>query len=217
MAEENGNNKTITILLAIIITFATIAIIYVNLPQETTKDDNIEDENPEETYLTVVYGDEQVTYSLSELESLETITGMGGFRTSYPSIKGQGTYTGVPVTALVELSAGLITDYNLTIYSDEDGEIDSATYTYDMIQGNLDIYNSTNASDENPISIGGVTMIVCYKADGEYLDESKDGKLKIAFVNEDEELITKASLWWRFIYSIEIIKKKKKQPQPFFS
>jgi len=210
MAEENGNNKLITVVLAIVITFAAIAILYVNLPKENIKNNDTDDENQddqgqEETYLTVVYGNEQKIYILDDLESLETITGFGGYRTSFPSIKGQGTYTGVPVTTLVDLSAGEITDYSLKIYSDEEGEIDSITYTYDMVQGNLDIYNSTNASDENPISIGGVTMIVCYRVDGEYLDESKDGKLKIAFINEDEELITSASLWWKFVYSIEII------------
>ena len=193
MVEENGNNKIITILLVIIITFAAIAILYVNLPQK------------EEVILTVIYGDEAVNYRLEDLKGMDTILGYGGYRTSFPSIKGQGIYTGVPVTTLVKLSAGTIIDYNITVYSDEEGEKDSITYTYDMVQGNLDIYNSTNASDENPISIGGVTMIICYEADREYLDESKDGKLKIAFVNEDEELITKASLWWRFVYSIEII------------
>jgi len=200
MAEKNGNNKVITIVLAVIITFAAIAVIYVNLPQETTKDDNTE-----EIYLTVVYEKEQLTYTLSELEALEIITGMGGYRTSYPAIKGQGIYTGVPITTLVELSARSITDYNITVHSDENGVKDNIEYTYDTVQGNLDIYNSTNASDENPITIGGVTMIVCYAKDSEYLDESKDGKLKIAFITENEELITKASLWWRYIYLIEII------------
>jgi len=210
MAEENGNNKLITIVLAIIITFAAIAILYVNLPKENIKDNDTDDEDQddqvqEETYLTVVYGNEQKIYTLDDLESLETITGLGGHRTSQPSIEGQATYTGVPITTLVKLSTGEITDYSLKVYSNEEGEIDSITYAYDTAQGNVDIYNSTNATDENPISIGGVSMIVCYKTDGEYLDESTDGKLKIAFVNEDEELITKASLWWKFVYSIEII------------
>ena len=36
MAKENGNNKAITILLALVITFAAIGILYVNLPEENT-------------------------------------------------------------------------------------------------------------------------------------------------------------------------------------
>ena len=48
-------------------------------------------------------------------------------------------------------------------------------------------------------------MIVCYQKDGEYLNVTKDGNIKIAFVNEDEEKITSSGLWWKFVESIEII------------
>ena len=48
-------------------------------------------------------------------------------------------------------------------------------------------------------------MIVCYEKDGEYLNESDDGRIKIAFVNQDEEKITASDLWWKFVESIEII------------
>ncbi len=207
MAEEKINNKIITAILAIFIIIAAVIILYVNLPEETSTNDNDNQENQTEDtiYLTVSYGDEETTYTLDELESLDIITGFGGYRTSFPVIKGQGTYTGVPVTTLVELSAGIISNYTLKVFSDEGGTIENITYDYGAVQGNVDIYNSTNASDETPISNGGVTMIVCYQKDGEYLDESSDGKLKIAFVNQDEELITASSYWWKYVYLIEII------------
>jgi len=208
MAENN--NKIITIILVLLISLAALTILYVNLPQESTKENNnTEEEGDEQTddevYFTVYYDDEQTEYTLDDLESMDTITGLGGYRTSYPMIKGQAMYTGVPITKLVELLAGDITNYSIIVYSDEEGEIDSITYEFNETQGIIDIYNSTNASDETPISTGGVTMILCYEKDGEYLDETSDGKLKIAFVNEDEELITKSGLWWKFVYSIEII------------
>jgi hypothetical protein len=120
-------------------------------------------------------------------------------------IKGQATYTGVPVTTLVEQIAGNITNYSLIVNSDEDGFKDSISYTYEEARGNLDIYNASNASEETPIDTGGVTMIVCYQKDGEYLDESSDGKIKIAFVNEDEEKITTLAYWWKFVVSIQIV------------
>lgn len=209
-----NTNKILTIFLVVILCIAAVVLLYVNLP----KDDNIDDttngntdnnqtEEPEEpvTVLTIVYGDEQTEYTLEELESMETITGYGGYRTSYPMIKGQGTYTGVPVTKLVELTAGSITNYSLFVISNEKGDIQNQTYNYTTIQGNINIYNSTNASDDTPIETGGVTMIVCYEKDGEYLDEDSDGKIKIAFVNEDEEKITASGLWWKFVVSIGII------------
>ena len=212
---ENNSSKLITIMIAIIICAAAITLLYVNLPQNDTGNDNeINDDTtdgtndePEEpeTFLTVIYNNEQTDYTLEELEAMDTITGYGGYRTSYPMIKGQGTYTGVLVTSLINEIAGNIENYTIIVNSDEDGLKENKTYSYDMVQGNLSIYNSTNASDETPIETGGVTMIVCYEKDGEYLEEADDGKIKIAFVNEDEEKITSSGLWWKFVVSIEIV------------
>jgi hypothetical protein len=210
MAKKDNSNKIITIVLAIAICLAAIVIIFVNLPQNDTSNDNTTDETndePEEpvTFLTVIYNDEQTEYTLEELKEIDTITGYGGYRTSYPMIKGQGTYTGVSVTSLVNEIAGNIENYTIIVNSDEEGLKENKTYSYDMVQGNLSIYNSTNASDETPIETGGVTMIVCYEKDGEYLEEADDGKIKIAFVNKDEEKITSSGLWWKFVVSIEIV------------
>ena len=207
---ENNSNKLITILLAIIICVAAITILFVSLPQGDTSTNGEETEEegeiPEEPaiFLTMIYGEEQTEYTLEDLTE-DAITGYGGYRTSYPMIKGQGTYTGVPVTILVDSIAGSITNYSLFVVSNEDGLIENKTFDYDTVQGNTNIYNSTNASDETPIGTGDVTMIVCYQKDGEYLDATEDGNIKIAFVNEDEERITSSGLWWKFVESIEII------------
>ena len=47
-------------------------------------------------------------------------------------------------------------------------------------------------------------MIVAYKFDANYFNESKDGKLRIAFVG-GEGNITHAGLWWKFVDDIKII------------
>ena len=199
-------NKILTIFLAVIICIAAVVLLYVNLPKDETIEDNeTEDQEKPVVVLTVIYGDEQTNYTLKELESMETITGYGGSRKSTGEVKSQGIYTGVPVSKLVELISGDITNYSLFVISNEKGDIQNQTYNYTTIQGNINIYNSTNASDDTPIEIGGVTMIVCYEKDGEYLDEDSDGKIKIAFVNKDEEKITASSLWWKFVVSLEII------------
>jgi hypothetical protein len=209
-------NKLLTLFLAVIICIAAVVLLYINLPKnetiESTSDDGntnreTEDNETEEpvTVLTVIYGNEQTEYTLEKLESMDNITGYGGYRTSYPMIKGQGTYTGVPITELVELTAGIITNYSLIVTSNEDGDIQNQTYNYSTIQGNINIYNSTNASDNTPIETGDVTMIVFYKEDGEYLEEDIDGKIRIGFVNENEEKITASGLWWKFVVSIKII------------
>ena len=210
MVEKNSTNKILMIVLVVIICVSAIVVLYVNLPKdEKTGDenDNTDHNQTEEpvTVLTIIYGDEQIEYTIEDLEAMDIITGYGGYRTSRPIIKGQGIYTGVSISKLVELTAGSITNYSLLVTSNEEGVIENKTYNYTTIQGNINIYNSTNASDETPIEKGGVTMIVCYEKDGEYLNESDDGKIKIAFVNKDEEKIFASDLWWKFVESIEII------------
>lgn len=212
MPTENKSNKIITIVLAVIITLAAITVIYISLPQnkenEKTSGENNGQQNgnnptEESVILTVIYGDEQTNYTLEDLEALDSYTGMGGKISSKtpPSLKEHGTYEGVNVTTLVELIAGDISNYSITVYSSIP---DNQTYTFSTIQGNIDVYNSTNLS--TPMGQGSVTMIISYMKDGDYLNESQDGKLKIAFVNIKEELLTKASLWWSHVVSIEIVK-----------
>lgn len=198
MVENNNSNKFLTVVLAVIIFISAIVVLYVNLPKDEITDDT-------EIVLTVIYGDTQIAYTIKELEAMNPITGYGGYRTNKPMIKEQRVYTGVPVIKLIESTAGYISNYSLFVISNEKGQIENKTFNFTTIQGVINIYNSTNASDETPIEIGGVTMIVCYEKDGEYLDESDDGKIKIAFVNKDEEKITASNLWWKFVESIEII------------
>jgi len=211
MPTENKSNKIITMVLAVIITLAAITVIYISLPQNEgnnkTSDENNGQQNgggqtEESTILTVIYGDEQTNYTLKDLEALESYTGMGGRRTNYPKLEGKGNYTGVTVTTLVELTAGDIENYNIIVYSN-DGR--NKTYNFSMVHGNVDIYNSTNASNSASIGYGNVTMIASYKKDGKYLNESQDGKLRIAFVNDKKELITSSGLWSKYVASIEIV------------
>lgn len=192
----------ITILLAIIIVVAIGVVIYTNLPDADEKD-NQPTNGSDSFLLTVSYNGEETSYTLDELKEFDTMTGYGGYRTNFPSIKGQGTYTGVVVTSLVEDIAGDITNYSLKVVANENGIIENQTYNYSVIKGNVNIYNASNTSEI--IETGGVTMILCYQADGQSLNASKDGTIKVAFVNNEEEKITSAFLWWKFVESIEII------------
>jgi len=46
-------------------------------------------------------------------------------------------------------------------------------------------------------------MVLVYQYEDEWLNESSDGKLKIAFLDENGS-ITKSSLWWKKVISIRI-------------
>src|SRR4030042_1375290 len=134
MVEKNNANKILTIVLAFIICVSAIIVLYVNLPKDEKTEESV-------IVLTIIYTDKKIEYTIEELEAMDTITGYGGYRTSRPVIKGQGIYTGVSVSKLVELTAGSITNYSLIVTSNEEGVIENKTFNYSTIQGNINIYN----------------------------------------------------------------------------
>jgi len=196
-------NKIISAVVAIAIIISIVVLIYVNLPKqtETTEDDNTPAQKESPTVLTLIYNDEQQNFTLSQLERLEPYTAKGGYRSQSGFIKGLGNYTGVNITTLVNNLQPVPYKYTLQVFSD-DGE--NASYNYSTIIGNVDIYNPDNASDPNPIGKGNMTMVLVYQYEDEWLNESSDGKLKIAFLDENGS-ITKSSLWWKKVISIRII------------
>ena len=199
---SSKTNKTIGTIVAIAIIISIAVFVYVNLPKqiETTEDNNDDHETIPPTF-TLIYDDEQRNFTFGELERLESYTAKGGYRTQSGFIKGLGNYTGVNITTLVSMLQPVPYRYALQVFSD-DGE--NMTYNYSTIIGNIDIYNPQNASDQNPIGKGNMTMVLTYQFEGDWLNESSDGKLKIAFLDENGS-ITKSALWWKKVISIRII------------
>ncbi|HWR63289.1 MAG TPA: hypothetical protein VN365_02675 [Candidatus Thermoplasmatota archaeon] len=195
-------NKIISLVVAIAIIISLVVLIYVNLPKPTeTTDDEPPAHKESPTVFTLIYNDELQNFTLGELERLEPYTAKGGYRTQSGFIKGLGNYTGVNITTLVDNLQPVPYRYTLQVFSD-DGE--NTSYNYSTIIGNVDIYNPDNASDPNPIGKGNMTMVLVYQYEDEWLNESSDGKLKIAFLDGNGS-ITKSSLWWKKVISIRII------------
>ncbi len=196
--KDSGNiNKYITVVLAIVIIASVIVYLYVNFANT-----GVDTQNPEnETVLTLNYGGESHTFSFDQLLEIESITGYGSYRTSKPSFSGTGNWTGIPIITLVNYFDNIPENYSLEINS-SDGE--SQVYNYDTVNGYVDVYDPENVSNDEPLGKNNLTMVVAYKFNGNYFNESKDGKLRIAFVGE-EGTITHAGLWWKFVDDIEII------------
>jgi hypothetical protein len=195
-------NKILSAAVAIAIIVSVAVLVYVNLPKE--KDSSLEDNAAHKTtppIFSLIFDDKQTNYTIADLARLETYTAKGGYRTQSGFIKGVGNYTGVNISTLVNTFHPASLPYSLKVYS-EDGK--NLSINYSTILGNVDIYNPDNASDPNPIGNGGVTMVLAYQYEGNWLNESNDGKLKIVFLDEKGS-ITQASLWWKKITSIKII------------
>ncbi|HWR27376.1 MAG TPA: hypothetical protein VN377_02940 [Candidatus Thermoplasmatota archaeon] len=196
-------NKIIGAVVAIAIIISIAVLVYVNLPRQTeTPDDNNDDHKTAPPTLTLIYNDETQNFTFGQLERLESYTAKGGYRTQSGFIKGLGNYTGVNITTLVNMLQPIPPyHYTLQVFSD-DGK--NMSYNYSTIIGNVDIYNPENGSDPNPIGNGNMTMVLAYQFEGEWLNESSDGKLRIVFLDEQGS-ITNSRLWLKMVTSIKII------------
>lgn len=192
-------NKIISAVVAIAIIISIAVLIYVNLPKPTEKtDDNTDDHKSIPSTLTLIYDDEQKNFTFGEIERLEPYTAKGGYRNSIGVIKGVGNYTGVNITTLVNTLQPVPYRYTLQVFS-EDGK--NMSYNYSTIIGQVPIYNPENGS---AIGTGNMTLVLAYQFEGDWLNESSDGKLRIAFL-DNQGFITESKYWMKMVTSIRVI------------
>jgi hypothetical protein len=185
-------NKYITISFVAVVILALVVLLYINLPLEQDKTPSPQ---KSEVLLTLTYDDQHIQYALEDLQSMNTYTGYGGYKTRYPSIKGPFEYTGVNITTLLEKINTPLVNYTLQVTA-RDGWV--TNYSLNEIYGNVSIYNASG----NQTGVGGVTMLLAFVEDGVY--NFSDGPLRIAFVN-DNEPYTDSFLWAKYVVSMELI------------
>lgn len=183
-------NKTLTIILAIVITLSAVVILYVNLPQSNEDNETTEGE----IILTVVYDDQELTYTLSQLEEFTSYTREGGKINKKSTVTGPYEYTGVKISTLLNELSDLPDSYNITATS-SDGY--KQEYSYEQITGTVTLYNETR----NETGQGSLTMIITYKEEGEYITDPEYGPVMIAFV---DDYYTDSALWARMLEKLEI-------------
>ena len=193
--------KSQTVMVALLITALIVALgvfVYVNLPKGSSSGASTQ---PAATVLTVTYNGHQTNYTLQQLESLESFTAQGGYRTSLPAIRGQGTYTGVRLQTLIDTLGDVPSQYSIIVHSTDHT---NQSYNYSTILGDVPTYDPTDVNDSQPIGHGGLTMVLAYKYEGSYFNQSKDGILKIVFL-DDQGSITSSKLWWKYVDAIQVI------------
>lgn len=154
--------------------------------------------------MTIRYNTEEKNYTFAEIQAFTVYTGKGGYHKNFAgpgSIQQVGNYTGVAITTLINQLDNLPQNYSINVTS-SDGRY--MVYNHSAILGNLAIYDSLNELNVDSIGNDNFTMVLAYTFEGEYLNETKDGKLKIAFLN-DEGSITASSLWSKFVVSIDVL------------
>lgn len=205
MVEKNNTNKFVTIVLAVIICISSIVILYVNLPEEEIKDYNINDNNNgyvdsnqtnnTEKVLTVIFGEEQINYTIDEIKSMVSYTGQGAKINKKLTITGPYNFTGVKMSAFLSEFGNLPSNYSINTIS-ADGY--SQHYTLNQIQGSVEKLNETRVSLGNK----NFTMIIAYMQEDEEIIDSEDGPLMIVFV---DDYYTDSGLWAKQLALIEVI------------
>jgi hypothetical protein len=208
MVGKNNTNKILTIVLALIICISAIVILYVNLPKDEKTGDNTNnnsngstDNNQTEepvTVLTVIYGNEQINYTLDQIKSMVSYTGIGAKINKKLSITGPYNYTGVKMSTFLSELKNLKTskkaNYSINTTS-KDGY--SQHFTYEEIQGSIEKLNETRVS----LGYSNFTLIIAYMQEGDEITDSEDGPLMIVFV---DDYYTDSGLWVKQLATIEL-------------
>lgn len=205
-----NQNLLITAALAVIIIIAIGVFAYTNLfnPNETI-DDSTNDTNPDESsgtgdneqnntndeiLLTIQQGGINYTYSLSELEEMESVNGKGRKINSIGEISDPYNYKGISINTLTER-------FDLSSDQIEIKVIANDGYSRNFTLNESDIEITVYNEDGNLSANQSVTIIIAYMQDNQHYTGSNP--LRIAFIGENMP-ITSSSLWVKNITTLEL-------------
>jgi len=146
---------------------------------------------------------EDVTLSLDDLLAMEAMSGFSSFQNQYDNWRGQGIYSGVDISDLIELVGGMTINDTLIVQS-FDGYTQEFGYsnvypntTWAEIQGPMILAYSYN--DTLVLDWTDGMRLVMMPSDGGY------SNLDAIQTSESDDVISAGARWVRFVSSIEVI------------
>jgi hypothetical protein len=174
MTEKTGNkklNRYITIILVIAIIAAVGIYAYTNfVKKEPPKSEGTTPPivEPENTLLTISVGSQLYNYSLNDLITLDNVAEQGSYINQKGKLTEPNNYNGVALNVLLGTILSLSTNYTFyAIASDGVGK----KYSIDELNGHVTIFNESRVE----IGTGNFTMIVAYKQNDVFLNETTKG------------------------------------------
>ncbi len=149
-----------------------------------------------EVILSLINGNTNKNYTMADLKSLPSVSGLGGYKKTTGTLVGPSTYKGVPIISLLADIGGMSLSSDLIIKS-TDGYVIS--FSYSMIDGEITAYDNETGVN---LGIKEFEMIVAYEQDGNAL-ATDEGPLRIAYLS-DEGYLSDGNLWAKKIQNIEI-------------
>ena len=157
---DSTKAKLLTVLLvAILVAGGALAALVMFQPSNNSSDSFVE----------VVGTETSQNVTLSEMLLMTSITGNSSYQNSYGNVRGEGIYTGVNISDLVDLVGGMTEDDVLRVTA-----VDGYSVTFDRAK----VYPNTTIFD-----IQG-NMILAYEFNGSTVPDYEEG-FRLAFIPED--------------------------------
>ena len=134
----------------------------------------------------------------SDIESLTVVEEVGGLMTSAGSIQGPYTYTGVPLSEVLDLVGGVTQDNSLRVTA-VDGY--AMVFTWEELSGNFVTFSS--ATGDEVEATKQLTPVLAYLEDSEPLIQGH-GPVRLVILGE-EGLISEGHYWIKQVSKIEVI------------
>jgi hypothetical protein len=150
--------------------------------------------------LTLIGADgQQKNLTKQDILAVENYTGQGGIKTSGNKITGVGTYTGIPVTALINLVGGMTSNQTLTAKARDNYTM---TYSYSQVVNGQDISTYDPVSGSQTTATQPVKLVLTYSHDGAALP-SDEGPLRMGVLGS-EGFITQGNMWAKWVIQLKV-------------
>ena len=150
------------------------------------------------TVLTLVNGNTTQTYTLAQLQALQSATNYGTTRNSAGVITGPNTYVGVRLTFLIKAVGGM-TNGEAVRFTGQNGSTETLSYAQ-VYQGTFNVYdqtgNAATASNQPFVSL-------IYAMNGSDLDTTT-GPVETGIITGINQ-VSDASMWIKQTNKIEIL------------
>ncbi|MDD5039342.1 MAG: molybdopterin-dependent oxidoreductase [Dehalococcoidales bacterium] len=165
----------------------------------STSDQPATTSTSEQTVLTLVKGDQTVTYTMTSLKALPQSTGWAGQMSSTGTISGPFQYKGIALSELLKAVGG-ITENNAVRVSAKDGY--AMTLSYKQItEGNFTIIDSGTGKEVS--ASNKPVVFIAYEEDGKAISENI-GPLRLGIMTSNNQ-VTEGHWWVKWTQKIEVI------------
>jgi hypothetical protein len=142
---------------------------------------------------------QQQNLTKQDLLAIEPYSAKGGIKSHGNAITGVGTYTGVPVTTLIDLVGGITSAETLTATA-ADGY--TMPYSYNQVVNGLGFATYNTADGSEKAATQPLKLVVTYYFDGAALP-AEEGPLRMGVLGT-EGLLTAGNQWEKMVTQLKV-------------